>query len=185
MCFVSGMSGSGHRPLLPADLAAAEARAAEAEARASAAEATIAQLRLLIEKLRRELYGRRSERKAALIEQLALELGPDKRRCLAGLTGGVAQQAVDAGRNEALLPAPHRRSADVGALGDLGDRQPLGRAKDDPSPRGMFLGAVAIGDDRLETSSILSRDQWTNLLSHRSSVLRKRSLVNPLNASVH
>jgi hypothetical protein len=27
-----------------------------------------------IEKLRRELYGRRSERKAALIEQLALEL---------------------------------------------------------------------------------------------------------------
>ena len=68
------MSGSDPRPLSSAELAAAEARAAEAEARASAAEATIAQLRLLIEKLRRELYGRRSERKAALIEQLALEL---------------------------------------------------------------------------------------------------------------
>ena len=74
MCFLGGMSGSDHRPLLPADLAAAQARAAEAEARASAAEAMIAQLKLLIEKLRRELYGRRSERKAALIEQLSLEL---------------------------------------------------------------------------------------------------------------
>ena len=69
------MSGSpDHRPLSPADLAAAEARAAAAEARASAAEALIAQLKLLIEKLRRELYGRRSERKASLIEQLSLEL---------------------------------------------------------------------------------------------------------------
>jgi transposase len=58
----------------PADLAAAEARAAEAEARASAAEATIAQLKLLIAKLRRELYGRRAERSTVLIEQLSLEL---------------------------------------------------------------------------------------------------------------
>ena len=70
MCFVRGMSGSDHRPLPPADLMAAQARAAEAEARASAAEAMVAQLKLLIEKLKRELYGRRSERKAALIEQL-------------------------------------------------------------------------------------------------------------------
>ena len=68
------MSGSDHRPLPPADLAAAQARAVEAEARASAAEAMVAQLKLLIEKLKRELYGRRSERKAALIEQLSLEL---------------------------------------------------------------------------------------------------------------
>jgi hypothetical protein len=68
------MSGSDHPPLSPADLAAAEARAAAAEARASAAEALIAQLKLMIEKLRRELYGKRSERKANLIEQLALEL---------------------------------------------------------------------------------------------------------------
>ena len=58
----------------PAEVAAAEARAAEAEARTSAAEATIAQLKLLIEKLRRELYGRRSERRTVLIDQLSLEL---------------------------------------------------------------------------------------------------------------
>jgi transposase len=65
------MSGASEDPV---GLAAAEARAAEAEARASAAEATIAQLKLLIEKLRRELYGQRSERKTVLVDQLSLEL---------------------------------------------------------------------------------------------------------------
>ena len=48
----------------------AEAWTAAAEARASDAEARIAALTLLIEKLRRELYGRRSERKARLLNQL-------------------------------------------------------------------------------------------------------------------
>ena len=62
-------------------LAAAEARADTAEARvtrmvaeASNAEAIIAAMKLMIEKLRRELYGQRSERKARLIEQLELQL---------------------------------------------------------------------------------------------------------------
>ena len=65
-------------------LAAAEARAAEAEAQAAeaareravlaSAEATIAALRLEIEKLRRALYGTRSERKARLLDQLELQL---------------------------------------------------------------------------------------------------------------
>jgi transposase len=62
-------------------LAVAEARADEAEARAarlvaeaSSAAALIAALKLQIEKLRRELYGQRSERKARLVEQLELQL---------------------------------------------------------------------------------------------------------------
>jgi len=66
---------------LRAALAAAEARADEAEARAarmvaeaSNAEAVIAALKLMIEKLRRELYGQRSERKARLLDQLELKL---------------------------------------------------------------------------------------------------------------
>jgi transposase len=66
---------------LRAALAAAEARADEAEARAarmvaeaSNAEAIIAALKLMIEKLRRELYGQRSERKARLLDQLELKL---------------------------------------------------------------------------------------------------------------
>ena len=51
-------------------LVAAEARARRAEAEASNAEAIIAALKLMVEKLRRELYGQRSERKARLLDQL-------------------------------------------------------------------------------------------------------------------
>ena len=73
---------------LPSDLAAAQAmilveRAARVEAEAVAAraqavntstEALIAHLKLEIEKLRRALYGSRSERKARLLEQMELQL---------------------------------------------------------------------------------------------------------------
>ncbi|MCK5931673.1 Transposase [Fulvimarina manganoxydans] len=66
---------------LKAALAAAERRAdlAEAEvanrrAKASHAEALIAHLTLEIEKLKRELYGSRSEKKARLLDQLEMQL---------------------------------------------------------------------------------------------------------------
>jgi transposase len=66
---------------LRAALAAAEARAVAAEAEAARAQAAlssgdalIATLKLEIEKLRRALYGTRSERKARLLDQLELEL---------------------------------------------------------------------------------------------------------------
>jgi transposase len=52
----------------------AEALAASARAKLSDNEALIAHLELWIEKLKRELYGQRSERTARLIEQLELEL---------------------------------------------------------------------------------------------------------------
>src|SRR4029079_12151465 len=52
----------------------AEAVAASGRAELSANEALIAHLELRIEKLKRELYGQRSERTARLIEQLELEL---------------------------------------------------------------------------------------------------------------
>ena len=55
-------------------LAATEARAQAAEAKVSDAQAQIAALTLIIEKLRRALYGRRSERKERLLGQLELEL---------------------------------------------------------------------------------------------------------------
>src|SRR6202050_2910245 len=58
-----------------------EARAAHAEAdlthsraTASSAEALIARLKLEIEKLRRTLYGARSERKERLLDQLEMQL---------------------------------------------------------------------------------------------------------------
>lgn len=53
---------------------AAEAEAAWARAMASNTEALIASLKLEIEKLRRELYGTRSERKARLLDQLEFQL---------------------------------------------------------------------------------------------------------------
>ena len=73
---------------LPSDLAAAhamiraeraarlqaEAVAARAQAETSSTQALIAHLKLQIEKLRRELYGRSSERKARLLEQMELQL---------------------------------------------------------------------------------------------------------------
>ena len=55
-------------------LVASEARAAAAEAKASDAEAQVAALTLMIEKLRRALYGSRSERKERLLHQLELTL---------------------------------------------------------------------------------------------------------------
>ncbi|MCP2223673.1 hypothetical protein M2226_009639 [Bradyrhizobium elkanii] len=52
----------------------AEAMAASAQAELSDSEALVAHLELRIEKLKRELYGQRSERTARLLEQLELEL---------------------------------------------------------------------------------------------------------------
>ena len=59
---------------LKAALAVAEARAANAAAKVSDAAAEIVFLRLTIEKLRRELYGWRSERKPRLLDQLEFQL---------------------------------------------------------------------------------------------------------------
>ena len=53
----------------------AEARAANAEAQVSDAEAQIAALKLMIEKLRRALFGQHSERKQRLLDQM------ERKRC--------------------------------------------------------------------------------------------------------
>lgn len=59
---------------LKAALAAERAGRLAAEAAASSAEALIAHLRLAIEKMKRELYGSRSERGRKLLDQMELEL---------------------------------------------------------------------------------------------------------------
>ena len=63
------MTGTARR-----NIAALKAALAASEARATAAEAQIASLTLMIEKLRRALYGQRSERKERLLNQLELAL---------------------------------------------------------------------------------------------------------------
>ena len=62
------------REALQAERDVAVADAANTRAELSDNEALIAHLELRIEKLKRELYGQRSERTARLIEQLELEL---------------------------------------------------------------------------------------------------------------
>jgi transposase len=57
-----------------AELATERAARLAAEAKVSSIDALIASLKLQIEKLRRELYGQRSERKARLLDQMELEL---------------------------------------------------------------------------------------------------------------
>ena len=71
-------------------LAASEARAAAAEAKASDAQARVAELTLMIEKLRRALYGARSERKERLLHQLELALDE--------LTASAAEDGLAAGK---------------------------------------------------------------------------------------
>lgn len=57
-----------------AEAASARAEAANAQAELSSTEALISHLKLEIEKVRRQLYGTRSERKAWLLEQMELQL---------------------------------------------------------------------------------------------------------------
>src|ERR671930_648866 len=57
-----------------AELAQARAEVASARAEASSAEALITHLRLEIEKLKRDLFGPRNERKERLLDQMELQL---------------------------------------------------------------------------------------------------------------
>jgi transposase len=57
-----------------AEASSAWAEASSARAEASSAEALVVHLRLTIEKLKRDLFGARNERKARLIDQMELEL---------------------------------------------------------------------------------------------------------------
>jgi transposase len=100
---------------LRAALAAAEARAAMAEARASEARAmlsgnaaVIATLKLEIEKLKRALYGQKSERKARLLDQLELQL--EELEAAATEDEQAAEQAAAQART-AVRAFEHRRPA--------------------------------------------------------------------------
>lgn len=92
-----------------AELAAAQAEIVQAKARETSAEAMILSLRLAVEKMRRELYGQRSERGARLLDQTELELGE--------LEASIAEDDLTAKMAaEAQGTAPRRRS---------GSRRPL------------------------------------------------------------
>ena len=84
---------------------AAEAEAARATALVSNAEALIAHLRLAIEKMKRELYGSRSERGRKLLDQMELAL--EELEATASQDEIAAEMAVGIGGM--IIPAPTRR----------------------------------------------------------------------------
>ena len=97
--------------LLVAERAArfeAEAKAALATAQVSGAEAVIAHLKLAIEKMRRELYGSRSERGHKLLDQMEFEL--DDLEATAAENDAAAEMAAMRAGLSTLIPAHRRRS---------------------------------------------------------------------------
>lgn len=105
------MEAAAEIAALRRQLAAAEARAdamaaeaAQAKAEASSTEALIAHLRLEIEKLRRQLYGQRSERKERLLNQLELQLEE-----LEATASEDADHAETAAKKAGQTPPPPRR----------------------------------------------------------------------------
>jgi transposase len=90
-----------------AKVATAVAGAARAAANASSAEALIAHQKLLIEKLKRELYGSRSERSRKLLDQMELEL--EEMEASAREDEIAAETAARAGAATTLIPAHSRR----------------------------------------------------------------------------
>ena len=91
-----------------AKAASAEAAAARAAANVSSAEALIAHLKLAIEKMRRELYGSRSERGRKLLDQMELEL-EDLEATAAEDEIAAKMAAAKAGGAATLIPAHARR----------------------------------------------------------------------------
>jgi transposase len=134
---------------------AAESEAARATASMSSAEALIAHLRLAIEKMKRELYGARSERGRKLIDQMEFEL--EELEATVGQDEVAAEMAAIPG---GMTIPPHTR------------RNPVRRPLPDHLPRERVLvpGPTAcpccgstklskLGEDITETLEVIPR-QW-------------------------
>jgi transposase len=149
---------------LKAALAAARADAAAARARQSDGEALIAHLKLQIEKLKRQLYGTRSERGSRLLDQLELQL--EELEATASQDEAAAQMAA---RKVADAPGFERRRP---------SRQPF--PEDLPRERVVIAAPCAcpgcggtrlskIGEDVTETLEVIPQ-QWKVIQTVREKV---------------
>ncbi len=132
---------------------AAEADAANAKAVNSASEALIAHLKLAIEKLRRELYGTRSEHKARLLDQLELQLED--------LEAGAAEDeeaAAEASRSTPVAPQQRRRPARKPFPEHL-PRERVVIAAPESCPCCGSHDLCKLGEDVTETLEVVPR-QW-------------------------
>ena len=160
------------RVMAEANAAVVKAEAANAQADLSSSEALNAHLKLEIEKLRRELYGSRSERKARLLEQMELQLEDLETAAtedeLAAETAAVRTQTVQAfqrkrpskavPRSSPARAHRHRRTRKLSLL-RLGEAVEAGRGhyrdaggdpaavEGDPDGAGEVL-VPAVRDDR-------------------------------------
>lgn len=137
------------------ELAQTQFDLAEARARETSKEAVIAHLQLAIAKLRRELYGQRSERSARLLDQLEFEL--EELEATASEDELAAEQAAATTRTTVRLSARKRSS-----------RKPF--PKHLPRERIVVRGPTAcsccgstrlakLGEDVTETLEVIPR-QW-------------------------
>jgi transposase len=135
---------------------AREAELAQARAEVSSAEALIAHLRLAIEKMRREMFGPRSERKARLLDQMELQL--EELEASAAEDELAAEQAAAAGETSQVRAFTRRKPA----------RQPFPAHL--PRERIIVPGPTAcgccgssrlskLGEDVTETLEVIPR-QW-------------------------
>ena len=133
-----------------------DAELARARAQASSTEALIAHLRLTIEKMRREIYGPRSERKARLLDQMELEL---------------EELEADAGEDE-LMAAQAAASADTTAVRAFTRKRPSRKPFPAHLPREPVIvpgptscaccgstRLAKLGEDVTETLEVVPR-QW-------------------------
>lgn len=138
-------------------LRARDAELARVRAEASSAEALIAHLRLAIEKMRRELYGQRAERKARLLDQMELELEE--------LEAAAAEDELAAGKAAAA-------SGDTTVVRGFTRRKPSRKPFPEHLPRERIIvpgpaacaccgstRLVKLGEDVTETLEVIPR-QW-------------------------
>src|ERR1019366_1224002 len=139
------------RLMAESEAAVARAEAANAQADLSSSEALIARLKLAIEKLRRELYGTRSERKARLLDQMELQL-----EASATEDEGAAEQA--AARMQAVKPFARRRPSRQPFPAHL-PRERIVIAAPESCPCCGSAKLSKLGEDVTETLEVIPR-QW-------------------------
>src|SRR5207342_1832426 len=137
-----------------AHAAAAQAEAANAQANLSSSEALIAHLKLGIEKLRRELYGTRSEHKARLLDQMELRL--EDLEAAATEDELAAEKAV--ARTQTVKSFERRRPARKSFPDNL-PRERVVIAAPESCPCCGSVQLSKLGEDITETLEVIPR-QW-------------------------
>ena len=89
-------------------------------------------------------------------------------RRFARRTGLVAKQAVDTLVHEPLLPAPHAGLGLAGRAHDRRSAEPRVGLQDDPRPPEVFLRALRVRDDRLQSLTVARRDSKMDAGTHRT-----------------